>query len=365
MIDDAADELINIVLDKSGEVTIVDPGELGSTARSRCACASEDPPGTAVAETRRPREPDVDAWHADLGCWTREAALRDLLLTRVAVAVASHPQLRDELLLRGGLALHRLVLPAPLRACVDLEYARRSASGIGAVLDALREAAGEVGLAVRTEVRPLPRAYLTPIWPGTPGRLRLHVDLETRETQPSLPPVRRQLTTSGDADGPTVLTYDTVELVGLLFRELYQRSRSRDLFDLWVALDRCEVDDTAVLAAFHHACRLAGLGRIHRACSSRGCTAISRDRRSLVTSRTSSVPAPATSSRPRLRPWSPVGSWTGCPAEAGRAPRDAPRGGAHAGWGLGAGLGRRRRRGTRRPLRRGTPPRRDGAARSG
>jgi predicted nucleotidyltransferase component of viral defense system len=217
-----------------------------------------------VAETRRPRELDVAAWHADLGCSTREAALRDLLLTRVAVAVASHPELRDELLLRGGLALHRLVLPSPLRACVGLEYARRSTSGIGAVLDALREAADEVGLAVRTEVRHLPRAYLTPIWPGAPGRLRLRVDLETRETQPSLPPVRRQLTTSGDADGPTVLTYDTVELLGLLLRELYRRSRSRDLFDLWVALDRCEVDDTAVLAAFHHACRLAGLGRIPR-----------------------------------------------------------------------------------------------------
>ena len=98
-----------------------------------------------MAQTRRPRELDVAAWHADLGCSTREAALRDLLLTRVAVAVASHPELRDELLLRGGLALHRLVLPSPLRACVGLEYTRRSTSGIGAVLDVLREAAGRGG----------------------------------------------------------------------------------------------------------------------------------------------------------------------------------------------------------------------------
>jgi predicted nucleotidyltransferase component of viral defense system len=217
-----------------------------------------------VAEARPPRESDVASWHADLGGASREAATRDLLLARVAVAVASHPALRDELVLRGGLALHRLVLSAPLRACVALEYTRRGTSGIGAVLDALRDAASEVGFAVRTEVRHLPRAYLTPAWSGAPARLRLRVDLETRETEPWSPPVRRQLTTSGDVDGPTVLTYDTAELLGLLLRELYRRSRSRDLFDLWVALERCGVDDTAVLAAFRHACRLAGLGRIPR-----------------------------------------------------------------------------------------------------
>jgi len=217
-----------------------------------------------VAETRPPRELDIASWHADLGCASREAATRDLLLTRVAVAVASHPALRDELVLRGGLALHRLVLPTPLRACVALEYSRRSTSGIGAVLDALRDAAGKVGLALRTEVRHLPRVYLTPAWAGPPDGLRLRVDLETRETRSSLPPVRRPVTASGDADGPTVLTYDTAELLGLLLRELYRRSRSRDLFDLGVGLERRGVDDAAVLETFRRACRFAGLGRIPR-----------------------------------------------------------------------------------------------------
>lgn len=219
-----------------------------------------------VVDAERLPEADVAAWQAGVGCSSRDAAARDLLLTRLAVAVSSHPDLRDELLLRGGFALHRLALPAPMRCCVALEYARLGTTAIGPLLDALREIGSAAGFAVRTEVRALPRVYLTHSWAPKEGHTRLRIDLETRETEPMRPPVRRQLAVSTEwfTGDTTLLTYDTEELVGLALRELYRRSRSRDLFDVWAALTRLEVDDAIVLSTFRSACDLAHIGRVPR-----------------------------------------------------------------------------------------------------
>ncbi len=61
-----------------------------------------------------------------------------------------------------------------------------------------------------------------------------------------------------------MLTYQTEDLLGFLLRELYRRSRGRDLFDLWAGLTHLDLDDELVLAAFAHACALADLGTISR-----------------------------------------------------------------------------------------------------
>src|SRR5262249_20998724 len=74
---------------------------------------------------------------------------QDLLLARTVVAIYEHPALRDELVFRGGTCLHQVHLPTPLRYSEDLDFVRRTHSGIGPILDALREVAAKVGLEVR------------------------------------------------------------------------------------------------------------------------------------------------------------------------------------------------------------------------
>jgi hypothetical protein len=161
--------------------------------------------------------------------------------------------LGDELVLRGGAALHHFVLPQPLRRCLGLEYSRRTTTPIGPVLDGLRDLARACELRVRTEVRDRPRVYLADArWPDPVG-VRVRVDLETRETQPRLPLVR-----------VAVLTHATDELLGLILRELYRRSRSRDLFDLWSGLNHLAVDDAVIVDVFRHACSQTSLGRVGR-----------------------------------------------------------------------------------------------------
>lgn len=52
---------------------------------------------------------------------------------------------------------------------------------------------------------------------------------------------------SGEAD---VLTFQPAELVATKIRALYQRSKGRDLFDLWLALHWLRLDPADILAAF-------------------------------------------------------------------------------------------------------------------
>jgi hypothetical protein len=207
---------------------------------------------------------EVDAWQAWIGCSSRDAAARDALLTRLAIGVALHPYLGSELVLRGGFALHHLVLPRPARCCTSLEYARCSGGPIGPVLDALRDVATSSGSRVRTEVRDRPRIYVRATSDPL-VRNRARVDLETRETRPLQPFARRPLSDpNGFAAGTEALTYQTEDLLGFLLREVYRRSRSRDLFDIWIGLTRLDVDDGLVLASFRQACELAELGGIGR-----------------------------------------------------------------------------------------------------
>jgi predicted nucleotidyltransferase component of viral defense system len=82
--------------------------------------------------------------------------------------------------------------------------------------------------------------------------MRLKVEVNTHERSPALPTVRVPLTVesawwSGSAE---VKTFQLAELVSTKVRALYQRSKGRDLFDLWLALTHGGVDARDVLAAF-------------------------------------------------------------------------------------------------------------------
>lgn len=47
-----------------------------------------------------------------------------------------------------------------------------------------------------------------------------------------------------------MLTFQPAELVATKIRALYQRSKGRDLFDLWLALDHLGLEPDHILAAF-------------------------------------------------------------------------------------------------------------------
>lgn len=181
---------------------------------------------------------------------------QDLILSRLMIEIANNELLGPELAFRGGTCLHKLHLPVPLRYSEDLDYVRRTKSGIKDLLGALREVAGRLGLDERGTRFSGPMAHAA--FDATPtagiGRIRVKVEINITEIESCFPRIAIPLSVEspwwrGDAE---IVTFSLDELIGTKLRALYQRSKGRDLFDLWLVLTRLDPDDERIVAAFHH-----------------------------------------------------------------------------------------------------------------
>lgn len=142
----------------------------------------------------------------------------------------------------------------PLRFSEDLDFVRRTHTGIGPIFDAMREVAGVIGLDVRgTDVGQHPKMRLRAPAEGVDGAtLRIKLEINTHETSPASPLIRMPFSVqsawfAGEAE---VLTFTTAELVSTKLRAMFQRSKGRDLFDLWLALTHMNVAPRDILASF-------------------------------------------------------------------------------------------------------------------
>jgi hypothetical protein len=176
---------------------------------------------------------------------------QDLLLSRAVCEIARHPYLGRELVFRGGTALHKLHLPEPLRYSEDLDYVRSSAGGIGPLVTALGELGRQLGFTTSSVLRLHPRvAWKTTTDDGLP--LKIKIEVNTHERSPALPlaELPSHVESSWWRGSAEVATFQPAELVATKIRALYQRSKGRDLFDLWLALTRLNLDPGSILAAF-------------------------------------------------------------------------------------------------------------------
>lgn len=200
---------------------------------------------------------------ANLTAWRRHAPWpednqveQDLILSRLMIEIARHELLGSELSMRGGTCLHKLHLPQPLRYSEDLDYVRRTRSGIKELLRAIREIAVGLGLDEQATERsgPMVHARFDAIPTSGIGRIRVKIEINVAEVDACLPRLDLPLAVdslwwSGRALIPT---FRIEELLGTKLRALYQRSKGRDLFDLWHVLGNLAPDDKAIVAAFRH-----------------------------------------------------------------------------------------------------------------
>lgn len=194
----------------------------------------------------------ITAWGVTHPWPSREQVEQDLLLSRAICAIAVDPSLGDELVFRGGTAFHKLFLDEALRYSEDLDYVRRrTASGIGPLTSSLSRLGSELRFEVRTRIGEHPKIYWRAM--ATSGiPLRLKIEINTHERSPALPLIKRRHTVSSGwwSGVGDVLTFQPTELVATKLRALYQRSKGRDLFDLWIALTQLALEPDDIQAAF-------------------------------------------------------------------------------------------------------------------
>jgi predicted nucleotidyltransferase component of viral defense system len=198
----------------------------------------------------------ITAWSITAPWPTDTQIEQDLIISRLIVEIANHELLGPELAMRGGTCLHKLHLPTPARYSEDLDYVRRTQSGIGPYLDALRAVGTTVGLTEHSHEQNRQMVHMIFDAESTSGVGRIRVKIETnlREVESFGDYVTRPYAVespwwSGAGD---VVTFSVEDLMGTKLRALYQRRKGRDLFDLWLVLTTLDPDDSLIVESLRH-----------------------------------------------------------------------------------------------------------------
>ena len=200
-------------------------------------------PAQAIVEWRREAP-----WSAD------NLVEQDLVISRALVEMYSMQAIAERLAFRGGTALHKLYLRPPARYSEDIDLVQIRPEPIGETLDLVREVLDPW---LGTPQRKLKGGRVSLVYcfdseDSPPIRMRLKIEINSREHFTELGLVRQPFGVEsqwfrGKVD---VTSFALDELLGTKLRALYQRKKGRDLFDLWLALERRAVNTDAVISCF-------------------------------------------------------------------------------------------------------------------
>jgi predicted nucleotidyltransferase component of viral defense system len=206
---------------------------------------------------------NITAWR-DRAPWpTSEQVEQDLVLSRALVAVFSDPDVAARVVLRGGTALHKLFLDAPVRYSEDIDLVQRDARPIGPLIAGIRGTLDEwLGSPKWRQGRDGFTLYYFFETSSTPAeKRRVKIEINTREHFAVLGVAERAYTIENPwfAGSATVPVYHLDELLGTKMRALYQRKKGRDLFDLGHALRSVNVDRNRIVECFGRYVEFQGL----------------------------------------------------------------------------------------------------------
>lgn len=207
---------------------------------------------------------DVLAWRNAGYAWRTDAMVeQDLILSRILVDLFRDPVLSEQLIFRGGTALHKLCFSQPMRYSEDIDLVQRNPGPIGPVFDALRnnlspwlgekpsrkQGPGVVNLIYRVQSEDTP-----------PLKLRIKIEINTREHFQMLPLQKHNINIASRwfTGSANVSTYAVEELLATKLRALYQRRKGRDLFDLAAAMRDIRPDPVSIVDIFQHYMREEG-----------------------------------------------------------------------------------------------------------
>ena len=189
--------------------------------------------------------------------WSENSQVeQDLIITRALIAIYSNDFLKDKIAFRGGTALHKLFLTPPVRYSEDIDLVQIKAAPIGEILDHLRKVlsfieAEKVTVDRGNSMTAMNYRYLADGQP--PQRMKLKIEINCREHLfvYDLKEINISIENTWFSGSALIKTYEPEELMGTKLRALYQRSKGRDLFDLWLALVQLKLDSGKLIHAYH------------------------------------------------------------------------------------------------------------------
>lgn len=187
--------------------------------------------------------------------WTDDMQVeQDLILSRIIVEIFSDPFLNKELAFRGGTALHKLFFSPASRYSEDIDLVRTSKGPISQIADALRNRL-EPWLG-KAKTKPTARSfkmnyYFNPENSST-TKFRIKIEINVEENFSILDRSLKEFSVDSDwfSGSAQVNTFHFNELIATKLRALYQRSKGRDVFDLWLAIKHGDFNAAEAIRIF-------------------------------------------------------------------------------------------------------------------
>jgi len=174
---------------------------------------------------------------------------RDYVLTIVLGQIARTPELGDQLVLKGGLALHHIY--SSQRMSVDMDFTAERRLDPGLLCDAV-ESIRALRMRMPQTIGPTRHSLtLTPVTYIGPRGVASHFDIEISYRESVILSPRVVPFVSPFCDPFDVRVMQIEEIVAEKMRALYQRAKPGDLYDLFFILDNptlnCDLGQTSRL----------------------------------------------------------------------------------------------------------------------
>jgi len=178
---------------------------------------------------------------------------QDLIISRTLVEIFSDEYLRENLAFRGGTALHKLFLKPATRYSEDIDLVQIKPGPIKPIMERLAEVVTFFEETRTTQVRGHGAKALYRFTSEYEEiRMRLKLEINCKEHFNVLGWVNfpfeiKSEWFSGKAE---LRTYNINELLGTKLRALYQRSKGRDLFDLYYSQQNIDLNYEQIVNCF-------------------------------------------------------------------------------------------------------------------
>ena len=178
---------------------------------------------------------------------------QDLIISRVLVEIFSDDFLRENLAFRGGTALHKLYLnPAP-RYSEDIDLVQIKEGPIKPIMERLNEVITFFEEERTTQVRGHGAKALyrfTSEYEEIRMRLKLEINCKEHFNVLDWVDFPFEIKSEWFSGKAELRTYNINELLGTKLRALYQRSKGRDLFDLYYSHQYINLDYGQIITCF-------------------------------------------------------------------------------------------------------------------
>lgn len=196
--------------------------------------------------------------------WGQDAQVeQDLVISRALVELFQQEEISRLLAFRGGTALYKLYLSPASRYSEDIDLVQRSAGTPGHLIDSMR---GTLDSWLGTPRRVIKEGKVALLYsfreegqPSTPLRLKIEVNTTEQFSVRGHVRVPFKVESRWFRGAAQIVTYELEELLSTKLRALYQRKKSRDLFDLWDAWKRARPDSSRIVECFRTYIQRSGL----------------------------------------------------------------------------------------------------------